>query len=46
MLANGMKMWKGIGNTTALLFSLNGPMKYMIVLPEFMVIAQGIVNIL
>ena len=22
-MANGMKMWKGIGNTTTLLFSLN-----------------------
>jgi hypothetical protein len=23
-LANGLKMWKGIGNTTTLLFSLKG----------------------
>jgi len=33
-LANGMKMWKGIGNTTTLLFSLNRLMEYMMVLPE------------
>ena len=33
-LANGMKMWKRIGNTTTLLFSLNGLTKYMMVLPE------------
>jgi hypothetical protein len=32
-LANGMKMWKGIGNTTTLLFSLNGLMEYMMILP-------------
>jgi len=33
-LANGLKMWKGIWNTTTLLFSLNGLMKYMMILPE------------
>jgi hypothetical protein len=33
-LANGMKMWKGIGNTTTLLFSLNKVMEYMMVLLE------------
>jgi hypothetical protein len=33
-LANGMKMWKGFGNTTTLLFSLNRHMEYMMVLPE------------
>jgi hypothetical protein len=32
--ANGMKMRKGIGNTTTLLFSLNGLKEYMMVLPE------------
>ena len=29
-----MQMWKGIGNTTTLLFSLNGLKVYMMVLPE------------
>ena len=33
-LANGMKMWKGIWNTTTLLFSLNGLKEYMIFLPR------------
>ena len=33
-MANGMKIWKGIGNTTTLLFSLNRLMEYMMVLPE------------
>jgi hypothetical protein len=33
-LANGMKKWKGIGNTTTLLFFLNRLMEYMMVLPE------------
>ena len=33
-MANGMKMWKGIGNATTLLFSLNRLMEYMMVLPE------------
>ena len=31
---NDIKMWKGIGNTTTLLFSLLGLMEYMMVLPE------------
>jgi hypothetical protein len=33
-LANGMKMWKGIGNTTTLFFSLNRLTECMMVLPE------------
>ena len=33
-MANGMKKWKGIGNTTTLLLSLNRLIKYMMVLPE------------
>ena len=33
-LANVIKMWKGIGNSTTLLFSLNGLKKYMMILPE------------
>ena len=28
------QMWKGIGNTATLIFSLNRRMKYMMVLPE------------
>jgi hypothetical protein len=33
-LANGMRIFKGIGITTTLLFSLNRLMEYMMVLPE------------
>jgi Exonuclease III len=33
-LPNGMNMWKGIGNTVTLLFSLNRLMEYIMVLPE------------
>ena len=33
-LVNTMKMWKGIGNTTTLLFSLNVIKEYMVVVPE------------
>jgi hypothetical protein len=33
-LANDMKMWKGIGNTTTLSFYLNIFMEYTMVLPE------------
>jgi len=33
-LANGMQMWKNIGDTTILLFSLNILIEHMMVLPE------------
>ena len=33
-LDNGMKMLKGIGITSILLFYLNGPTEYMMALPE------------
>jgi hypothetical protein len=33
-LANGMKVWKGIWNTTTLLFSLNRLMEHMMVFSE------------